>query len=104
MKNVLIVVLIAVLCVCAFAGWMIETVATGILYATGAEYAKAAIVTSVDRAADAVTFEDCNGNLWEWEGVEDWAVGDGAALLMNNHGTKNIYDDEIISAKYENWA
>lgn len=104
MKNVLIVVLVAVLCVCAFASWVVETVATGILRATGAEYAKAAIVTNIDRVADVVTFEDCTGNLWDWEGAEDWDVGDGAALLMNSRGTKNIYDDEIISAKYENWA
>jgi hypothetical protein len=67
-------------------------------------YAKSARVIEIDRDADVVTFEDCMGNLWDWEGVEDWAVDDNAALLMNSKGTEKIYDDEIISAKFENWA
>ena len=67
-------------------------------------YAKSVHVVEIDRDADVVTFEDCNGNLWDWEGVEDWEVGDNAALLMNSKGTEKIFDDEIISAKFENWG
>jgi hypothetical protein len=67
-------------------------------------YAKSARVVEIDRDADVVTFEDCMGNLWDWEGVEDWTVDDDAALLMNSKGTETIFDDEIISAKFENWA
>ena len=67
-------------------------------------YAKSARVVEIDRDADVVTFEDCMGNLWDWEGVEDWAVDDNAALLMDSKGTEKISDDEIISVKFENWG
>ena len=66
-------------------------------------YAKSARVIEINHDANVVTFEDCLGNLWDWEGVEDWAIDDGAALLMDNKGTKTIFDDEIISVKFENW-
>ena len=67
-------------------------------------YAKSACVVEIDRDADVVTFEDCMGNLWDWEGVEDWAIDDDAALLMDSKDTETIYDDEIISVKFENWG
>lgn len=33
---------------------------------------------------DTVTVEDSNGNLWSFNGVEDWQVGDGCALIMGS--------------------
>ena len=50
---------------------------------------------------DTVTVEDSNGNLWSFNGVEDWQVGDGCALIMNDNSTSEIMDDTIISAKYQ---
>ena len=57
-------------------------------------------VVELDRENDVVTCEDFNGNLWEFEGCEDWQDGDICSLLMNNKGTEKIYDDEIVLAQY----
>jgi len=65
-------------------------------------YAKSAIVTHVDHVADLVTIQDSNGFCWQFKGCEDWQVGDNCACIMNDNTTQQIYDDEIISIKYEN--
>lgn len=63
--------------------------------------ARAAVVVDIDAAADVVTVEDGEGLLWEFYGVEDWEIGDVAALLMDDSGTPDyILDDAIISATY----
>ena len=67
-------------------------------------YALSTVVIKVDRENDIVTFEDFNGNMWEIEGCEDWEINDIGALLMNNNGTENIYDDEIVQAHYNGWV
>lgn len=64
------------------------------------QYAKTAKIIEVNRITDTVTCEDYNGNLWEFTECEDWEVGDIAALLMNNNGTENIYDDTIVEVRY----
>lgn len=55
---------------------------------------------------DTVTVEDSNGNIWSFDGAEDWEVGDGCALIMDDNSTSEIIDDKIISAKYQqnNWS
>ena len=58
-------------------------------------------VVEVDEEADLVTCEDFNGNLWEFEGCEDWQDGDICSLLMNDKGTEEIFDDEIILMHYD---
>ena len=68
------------------------------------QYALTTKVVKIDRENDVVTCEDCNGNLWEFYGVEDWEVEDGVSLLMNDKGTETIFDDEIISARFNNWT
>lgn len=66
-------------------------------------YPLSTTVTKIEN--DTVTVEDSNGNLWDFYGVEDWQVGDGCSLLMDNNGTENIEDDIIISTQYHttNW-
>lgn len=56
-------------------------------------------VTEIDN--DTVTVEDSNGNIWSFDGAEDWEVGDGCALIMDDNSTSEIIDDTIISAKYQ---
>ena len=68
---------------------------------TGEKYALSAQVVECDASTDTVVCEDYTGNLWEFDGVDDWEVGDYVALLMNDCGTSSIYDDEIISARYQ---
>ena len=66
-------------------------------------YALTAIVTKTDRAADVVTIEDATGNEWQFYGVEDWEVGDGASAVMCDNGTQEIFDDSIVSVRYTSW-
>lgn len=66
-------------------------------------YALTTKVVATDKEADIVTCEDCNGNLWEFYGVEDWEVGDCASLLMESHGTKKIEDDTIEDVRFSAW-
>lgn len=110
LKDVItaLVIVACILALCALFTWVIlygeRPADIGENLTDGWYYAKSARVIEIDRVADVVTFEDCTGNLWDWEGVEDWEVDDFAALLMNSKGTASIYDDEIISAKFENWG
>ena len=63
-------------------------------------YALLAEVYDIDLVKDEVVFVDSTGNLWAERGVEDWEIGDIAALLMDGQHTDSIYDDEIVSARY----
>lgn len=54
----------------------------------------------VDIQQDEIYLRDGAGNIWRWQGAEDWQVGDGAAMIMSNNGTKDIYDDIVVSIKY----
>lgn len=67
-------------------------------------YALTTQVVEIDRDAGIVTVEDANGNLWEFEGVEDWEVGDCASMIMSDNGTDTIFDDEILDIRYSNWT
>ena len=58
------------------------------------------VVQEINKEADTVTCADCNGNLWEFYGVEDWQEGDFATMIMDTCGTTNIFDDEIIKVEY----
>lgn len=50
---------------------------------------------------DTITVEDSNGNIWSFDGAEDWEVGDGCALIMHDNSTREIVDDVIISTRYQ---
>lgn len=65
----------------------------------GRLYPQAARV--VDIQQDEIYLRDGAGNIWRWQGAEDWEVGDGAAMIMSNNGTsKDVHDDIIIAIKY----
>lgn len=64
-------------------------------------YPLAVRVDSFNQAEDTVSFVDGAGNEWKIYGIEDWMLGDVAALLMDDNGTPEyIYDDSIILAQY----
>ena len=67
----------------------------------GALYPTCGIVTETDETTDTVTFTEPNGNRWSFEGVEDWQEGDRIAVIMDDNGTEDIYDDEIVSVRYK---
>ena len=64
-------------------------------------YPKAMVVYNIDKENDVVVLKDFNGNTWEFEGVEDWAVNDLCTCLMYDNKTSSIYDDEIVSTRYD---
>jgi len=64
-------------------------------------YPMGATVVETDRVSDTVIIEESNGNTWAFQGVEDWAVGDGVACIMHDNGTpKWVYDDIIVDVRY----
>ena len=90
----------AALCLlCLFCGFLIGLFAFRKNY-QARHYPRTTVVVSVDRENDTVTCEDGNGTIWVFKGAEDWMVGDCASLLMDTMGTPRIYDDEIVTARY----
>lgn len=71
--------------------------------ATAEIYPETARVVEVNYDEDTVTVETFTGFLFVFEGCEDYAEGDGVALIMDDHGTEEILDDEIIMAQYCGW-
>lgn len=63
-------------------------------------YPACAVVVALDRENDLVTVQDAVSFQWQFSGVEDWYIGDIAALLMYDNGTPSIRDDEIVDAKF----
>lgn len=63
-------------------------------------YPAVGVVTDLDCEHDLVIFEDYNQNLWIFEGIEDWDIGDIGALLMDDMETESIYDDMILLVRY----
>lgn len=63
-------------------------------------YSKTTVVSEIDKEKDLVICEDCEGELWVFEGCEGWQEGDFASLLMDTCNTENIYDDEIVEVNY----
>ena len=57
-------------------------------------------VVEVNRENGKVVVEDFNGNLWAFEGTEDWMEGDICAMIMSDEATPEIYDDVIIQVRY----
>lgn len=70
-------------------------------------YPQTFFVNDIDRAQDVLILIDFNGNEWLWSGIEDYEKGDIIAAIMEDNGTKIIYDDIIINIRYsgyiENW-
>lgn len=62
-------------------------------------YPLSTTVTQIEN--DTVTVEDTTGNLWSFNGAEDWQINDTCALIMDDNSTKDICDDVIISTRYQ---
>lgn len=72
------------------------------LPAAPAEYRRMTTVYSLEPADDAVIVVDSDGELWEFYGVEDWAVGDWCELTMIDTGKPGYkWDDEITRTIYK---
>lgn len=64
-------------------------------------YPAVMVVEKIDAIKDTITFVDGNGSLWQYEGIEDFQEGDICSMIMDNKGTLEIKDDEIVQLKYD---
>ena len=71
--------------------------------AKGETYALTTVVVSLDYDADVVECMDFNGNVWAFDGCEDWALFDVCSMTMDDMNTSSIYDDAIINCRYDGW-
>lgn len=92
MKKLLIATATTLLCATAFFAGRKSKLTT--------VYAMNGTVTGIDRVKDIVIFTDYNGFDWSFCGVEDWMIGDGVAVVMDDNGTPIIFDDEIVNVRY----
>ena len=76
----------------------------GVANAQAEEYPACGIVTKIDQENDIIYFTDFYGEVWSFYGIEDWAIGDIVAAIMEDMGTSSIYDDMIIKVQYAGWV
>lgn len=67
-------------------------------------YAKTAVVSEIDQTADVVRVETPSGIKYEFSGREDYELGDFVSLLMDDKGTVDIRDDEVLAATYAGYS
>ena len=80
----------------------VATVSCLFLYNKSCIYSKSAVVVGVNYTSDIVTVEDSTGNLWTFDGVEDYDLRDRVSLIMHDNGTDwDIKDDKIIEVRYD---
>ena len=72
-------------------------------HAKGEVYPLTALVGNLAYETDTVEVFDFNGNVWYFEGIEDWNVGDVCSMIMDDNGTDEVFDDIIICARYCGW-
>lgn len=49
---------------------------------------------------DVVTLENFEGYIFQFEGAEDWMIGDICSCIMDSKNTDSIFDDEILEKRY----
>ena len=107
MKKTILSIIVVLIIAGAFMGIALHAIPTTTTIKAEAKteptarlYPLTAVVVEMDRENDIVTCADYSGNLWEFEGCEDWETGDVASLLMCDLGTISIYDDTIEMVRY----
>lgn len=67
-------------------------------------YARVGVIYEINYEEDFFVVEDSVGFLWEYEGVEDFAVDDVVAMMMADvAGTESILDDVILSVTFSGY-
>lgn len=97
MKRAIITTLIAGTMAAAIAGCSAQA------QNNSREYPDCGVIIGTDENKDLVTIQMQNGNMFDFYGIEDYFIGDLVAVIMNDNGTPEVYDDEIISTKYVGW-
>lgn len=58
-------------------------------------YPEFGIVVDTSPGTDLVIVRAGNGNLFAFNGVEDWECGDGVVFMLDSMGTEQVDDDEM---------
>lgn len=72
--------------------------------ANAEQYPKVFMIEEIDYESDSMLLIDCNGFEWEVLEPQDYAEGDYVATIMDDQGTEEIFDDEIISLRYAGFS
>ncbi len=77
-------------------------IAVGLMSITAhaSELTEQCVVTGIDKANDRLLLQSQDGNIFLWQGIEDWSLLDIANVTFDTKGTVNRDDDEIINMKY----
>lgn len=76
-------------------------VVNAVAVATAEIYPRAGRIVEINCSEDVVVFVDGAGFLWEFYGIEDYAVGDIVACVYWDADTPDtITDDEILDVQY----
>ena len=68
-------------------------------------YARVGVIYEINYEEDFFVVEDSVGFLWEYNGVEDFNVGDVVAMMMADiEGTPSILDDVILSVTFSGYV
>lgn len=67
------------------------------------QYSLTTVVVSLDYDADVVECIDFNGNIWAFDGCEDWSLFDICSMIMDDMDTDIIYDDCIVNYHCDGW-
>ena len=63
-------------------------------------YSQTFMVVNIDYQNDVVEMVDGNGNIWAFNGTDDWREEDYVSCIMYKNGTDEIYDDVILMTRY----
>lgn len=98
--TLIITVVLSLSCACAEVPYPIDD-----FQHCGGMYPRGAVITALDYETDTVTVNDGAGFEWQFEGCEDWSVGDLVSMMMYDNGTpKSIFDDVIVLAFWSGWS
>lgn len=89
---------------------MFKTALLGVItmLSVGTLYPNTMKVTDIIDLKDntqVIELEDYNGNVWEYEtDSTDLFINDTVSVILDDMGTDIIYDDEIVSIRYNAWT
>ena len=63
-------------------------------------YPLTTIVSAVDYERNTVSITDNRNITYQFKGAEDWHVGANCAVIMDDNGTKNPFDDKVVKTRF----
>lgn len=64
-------------------------------------YPLVAFVTEINTNENLISVTDSSGQIWQFSDSSNWRNGDVCSMIMNDNGTENIFDDEIVVVRNE---